>query len=182
MHCTDLRISFFCCTFASCMKLSTNTFHLVLLLPVFSLLASCTPDAVCRQENTVALGVSVQYLFTDSAGNSTIQNTFDSISVQGINNDSVLYANAHNLSALWLPLRPDTSLTAFSLLWHGQYDTLYVRHNNTLRFISHACGCAIYHTIDSVWHHGNAIDSIAIINSTVETTQQENIQLTMRKE
>lgn len=164
------------------MRNSIHTYRLLLLLLLLGSLVSCQPDTVCRQDNTVALGVSVQYLFTDSAGNTTIQNTFDSISVQGINNDSVLYANAHNLSALWLPLRPDTSLTAFSLLWHGQYDTLYVRHDNTLRFISHACGCAIYHTIDSVWHRGNAIDSIAIINATVETTQQENIQLTMRKE
>lgn len=164
------------------MKYLIQTYHLLLLLPFLCLLASCQPDTVCRQDNTVALGVSVQYLFTDSAGNTTTQNTFDSISVQGINNDSVLYTNAHNLDALWLPMRPDTSITAFALLWHEQHDTLYIRHDNTLRFISHACGCAIYHTIDSVWHHGNAIDSIAIINSTVETTQQENLQLTMHNE
>lgn len=156
-------------------------YRLLLFLPFLGLV-SCQPDTVCRQDNTVALGISVQYLFTDSAGNTTTLNTLDSISVQGINNDSVLYTNQHNLDALWLPLRPDTSITAFTMLWHNQYDTLYIRHDNTLRFISHACGCTIYHTIDSVWHRGNAIDSIAIINATVETTQQNNLLLTMKKE
>ena len=164
------------------MRNSIHTYRLLLLLPFIGLLVSCQPDTVCRQYNTVALGISVQYLSTDSAGNTTTHNTFDSISVQGINNDSVLYTNQHNLDALWLPLRPDTSITAFTMLWHNQYDTLYIMHDNTLRFISHACGCTIYHTIDSVWHRGNAIDSIAIINATVETTQQNNIQLTMRTE
>lgn len=164
------------------MRNSILTYRLLLLLPFLGLLVSCQPDTVCRQDNTVALGVSVQYILTDSAGNTTMRNTFDSISVQGINNDSVLYTNQHNLDALWLPLRPDTSVTAFSLLWHNQYDTIYIRHDNTLRFISHACGCTIFHTIDSVWHRGNAIDSIAIINAAVETTQQDNLLLTMKKE
>lgn len=164
------------------MRSSIYTYRLLLLLLLLGSLVSCNPDTVCRQDNTVALGVSVQYLFTDSAGSTTTQNTFDSISVQGINNDSILYANQHHLDALWLPLRPDTSVTAFSLLWHNQYDTLYIRHDNTLHFISHACGCTIFHTIDSVWHCGNAIDSIAITNATVETTQQNNLLLTMKKE
>lgn len=143
------------------------------------LLAGCRPDTICRQDTDVALGVSVRWLLTDSTGAVTLQTAFDSIRVQGVGNDSVLYDNGKNVSTLQLPLRADTCVTAFALLWHGAEDTLFVRHDNTRHFISQACGCTVYHTIDTVWHSGNAIDSVAILNSTVESDGQENVQLTM---
>ena len=142
-------------------------------------LAGCRPDTVCRQDTDVAMGVSVRWLLTDSTGTTTEQTAFDSICVQGVGNDSVLYNNDKNLSVLRLPLRADTCVTAFALLWHGTEDTLFVRHDNTRHFVSQACGCMVYHTIDTVWHSGNAIDSVAILNSTVESEEQENVQLIM---
>lgn len=156
-----------------------NSFLLLLWAVGLCLLTGCRPDTICRQDTDVAMGVSVRWLQTDSEGTTAEQNTFDSIRVQGIGNDSVLYNNGRNLSALRLPLRADTCVTAFALLWHGTKDTLFIRHDNTRHFVSQACGCMVYHTIDTVWHSGSAIDSIALINSTIENNEQENIQLTM---
>ena len=151
------------------------------LLPTFfgCLLAGCRPGTVCRQDTDTALVVSVRWQQRDSTGATSEQTAFDSIRVQGLGNDSVLYDNSKNLSSLQLPLRADTCVTAFALLWHGTEDTLFVRHDNTRHFVSQACGCMVYHTIDTVWHSGSAIDSVAVINNTVESDEQENIQLTM---
>ena len=173
-------MSFFLRNFAGFMRIH-RLYKLFLLLLVTGggLLTGCRPDTICRQDTDVAMGVSVRWLQKDSAGTTAEQNTFDSIRVQGIGNDSVLYNNGKNLSALRLPMRPDTCVTAFALLWHGTKDTLFIRHDNTRHFVSQACGCMVYHTIDTVWHSGSAIDSIALINSTIENNEQENIQLTM---
>lgn len=156
-----------------------NNIFFVLGIIGLSLLAGCRPDTICRQDTDIAMGVSVRWTLTDTTGATTPQTAFDSLSVQGVGNDSILYNNSKNLSSLWLPLRIDTCLTAFALLWHGKADTLFIRHDNTRHFISQACGCTVYHTIDTIWHSGSAIDSITILNSSVENTRQENVQLTM---
>ena len=174
-----LQQSDFCCTFAGCMVKRMKTYLGLFLLGLLAL-SGCRPDTVCRKDTGVALGVSVRWLFTDTLGNSTWQTAFDSITVQGVGNDSVLYDNGKNLSSLWLPMRADTSVTAYLLRWHGEEDTLYIRHDNTRHFISQACGCMVYHTLDTVWHRGSAIDSVTVVNSLVESDEQENIQLTMR--
>ena len=89
----------------------------------------------------------------------------------------MLYNNKQSVTQLQLPLRSDTTVTAFTLTWHEMTETLYIRHDNTQRFVSMACGCIIYHNIDSVWFTGTWIDSVKIINAAVETVKQENIKL-----
>lgn len=140
----------------------------------------CRPDTVCRQEIDVTAGVTTEWLLTDSVGNTTKQIVWDSVSVWGVGNDSLLYNNSYAVGTLGLPLRGDVSLTAFVILWHNTYDTLYIHHDNTRKFISSACGCAIYHTIDTAWAAGTFIDSLYIVNSSVETTQQTNIHLLLQ--
>ena len=125
----------------------------------------------------VTAGVTLRGLAVDSAANVTEFASWDSITVQGVGSDSVLYDNSYSVTQLQLPLRSDTTVTAFTLTWHELTETLYIRHDNTQRFVSMACGCAIYHNIDSVWFSGTWIDSVKIINSAVEAVKQENIKL-----
>ncbi len=149
------------------------------ILLIFGIV-SCRPDTVCRQEIDVTTGITTEWMLTDSVGNATKQIVWDSVSVWGVGNDSLLYDNSYAVGTLGLPLRGDSSLTAFVILWHNEYDTLYIHHDNTRKFISSACGCAIYHTIDTVWSAGTFIDSLYIVNSSVETIQQTNIHLLLR--
>lgn len=153
------------------------------MLPVASLLiglASCRPDTVCRQDIDVVAGITTEWVLTDTAGNATQQAAWDSVSVWGIGNDSLLYDNRYAVETLALPLRTDSALSTFVILWHDAYDTLYIHHDNTRKFISSACGCAVYHTIDSTWVAGTFVDSLYIVNSSVETVQQTNIHLLLR--
>lgn len=71
----------------------------------------------------------------------------------------------------------DTNVTQYAIRWHDMEDILTIRHTNDRHYISMACGCVIYHTIDSVWTHGVFIDSLSILNSTVENYEQDNIYL-----
>ena len=123
-------------------------------------------------------GITLRWLQVDTAELSTTEAAaWDSITVQGIRNDSILYDNSKSVSQLELPLRDDTTVTAFALRWHGMEDILYIKHDNTLRFVSMACGCVIYHTIDTAWVEGEWIDSIRILNSAVEVMKGENIKV-----
>ena len=146
------------------------------------LLVACQPDTTCRQSINVAAGIALQGLAVDSLGEASEFTAWDSITVQGVGSDSVLYNNSYNVSRILLPLHTDTNLTAYSILWHEQYDTLYIRHTNTMKFISMACGCAIYHLIDTAWYSGSRIDSIKIVNTAVETVAQDNIRVFVKVE
>lgn len=143
-------------------------------------MVGCRPDTVCRQDIQVLAGVTTEWVLTDTAGNTTPQVTWDSVSVWGVGNDSLLYDNTYAVETLALPLRIDTTMSAFVILWHGTYDTLYIHHDNTRKFISSACGCAVYHTLDTTWVAGTFVDSLYIVNSSVETVQQTNIHLRLR--
>ncbi len=154
----------------------------VLLLGAILLtgMVGCRPDTVCRQDIQVMANITTEWVLTDTAGNITTQVAWDSVSVWGIGNDSLRYDNSYAVETLALPLRIDTTVSAFVILWHGAYDTLYICHDNTRHFISSACGCAVYHTIDTTWVAGTFVDSLYIVNSTVETVQQTNIHLRLR--
>ncbi len=164
--------------------LKQYNFKIAFRVAVFFLLllsiVSCRPDTICRQEIDVTAGVTTEWLLTDTAGHQTQQAVFDSVSVWGIGNDSILYNNSLAVATLELPLRTDSTLSAFVILWHGEQDTLYIHHDNTMKFISSACGCAIYHTIDTAWATGTFIDSLYIVNSSVEAAIQTNIHLLLK--
>ena len=141
------------------------------------LLCGCTVDKQCR----VSYKVEMWALFQgDSlAADTTIAyyQRYDSITVQGVGNDSILYDNVKSVGTLVLQLRPDTTLTAYSLIYHGQTDTLYIRHNNTIRFVSLACGQMVLYTIEEVWSGSGWIDSVAILDPTLEVKGKDNIRI-----
>lgn len=141
------------------------------------LLCGCTVDQQCR----TAFDVRMQAVFrADSLQADSTYATYaiwDSITVQGLGRDSVLYDNRKGITTLQLPLRPDTTVTAYRLTYHGRTDTLYIIHNNDIQFISLACGEVIYHTIEGFRARGTWIDSIALIDSTVQATVKDNIRL-----
>lgn len=143
------------------------------------LLASCQPDTGCRLETKVTAGVSVEWYSIDTMGVTTHQTQWDSVTVQGVGTDSILYSNARSIKELRLPLRPDTSLTEYKIQWHGMTERLRIYHDNDRRYISMACGCIIFHTLDTVMSDHTFIEQVEIQNTTVENYEQTNIHLTL---
>ena len=153
---------------------------------------ACSADKECRQDGSVYMNVlftgdSLQ-LTTDSARLAVDSTACDTVTfttvsgmvIQGLGRDSILYGGGA-ISKAYLPLRPDTTLTAYVLQYNGLFDTLYVLHQNDLRFISLACGCFVFHTIDSAYAAGTFIDSAVIINTAVSTVNEEHLRVYFHK-
>ena len=147
--------------------------HWHILLGLVFLLAACEPDTVCYQE----LGAAVQITFSGdsitAAGDTVHYTQWDSIAVVGVGRD--IGMQGKNIKGMGLELRPDTCLTSFLMLYHNQIDTLYIQHTPRQQFISMACGCTVYHTITAAWSTDPRVDSVSIINASVEAAAQDNL-------
>jgi hypothetical protein len=108
-----------------------------------------------------------------SAGDTTYYTQWDSIAVVGIGSD--IGMQDKSVKVMGLELRPDTNLTAYLMFYHNQIDTFYIQHTPRQQFISLACGCAVYHTITAAWSTDPRVDSVSIINASVETVAQDNL-------
>lgn len=155
------------------MKIIRYIFPILLLLA----LVACEPDRVCHQDMRILMGVEMYGVGIDTAGNRFLFRQWDSITIYGAGSDTAIYNNAKQQKVLYMPLRCDTALSVYELTWHGLTDTLYVHHSNDIYFIDLACGCKVYHLIDSVWGTEKFIDSCKIVNAAVSTYNETNISL-----
>lgn len=145
----------------------------VLLLILFCLFTACEPDAACHQEMGSAVQITLSADSITSAGDTAYYAQWDSVTVVGIGSD--IGMQGKDVKVMGLELRPDTNLTAYLMLYHNQIDTLYIQHTPRQQFISLACGCAVYHTITAAWSSDPRVDSVSIINASVESVAQDNL-------
>ena len=144
-----------------------------LFLILCSLLTACEPDTTCHQELGAAAQITLSADSITSAGDTVNYAQWDSITVVGIGSD--IGMQGKSFKTMGLELRPDTNMTAYLMLYHGQIDTLYIQHTPRQQFISMACGCAVYHTITAAWSTDPRVDSVSIINASVESVAQDNL-------
>ncbi len=141
-------------------------------LAIVFTMASCTPDTECRQDEHVRCKV----VFYESIVDNTPY-TFDSLTVQGVGSDSILYDNTKSVSFISLPLRNDANMTQFVLTTPQRFDTLTIYHTPAPYFVSMACGCFVFHTIDSVATYGPLFWKGEVVNTAVQNIEDENIKL-----
>lgn len=140
-------------------------------------LVACTSDTTCRKDLTVNAIMTLQADSLDAKEHSVKYTTWDSITIRAIDNDMYILYNNQNIKKIPLFLRPDTTTTAFLMTYHNQTDTLFVEHTPREYFVSLACGCAVYHTISFAWSTDPRVDSVEIVNASVENAVQENLCL-----
>jgi hypothetical protein len=150
-----------------------------LLLCVSSLLVSCEPDTVCHQELQATVRIVLSADSVTASGEVMHYTQWDSISVIGVGCDVGL--KGKNQKTLGLELRPDTTLTRYLTYYHGQVDTLFIEHTPRLQYVNAACGCAIYHTILRAWSTDQRVDSVSVINASVESVAQDNLCIHMHE-
>ena len=162
------------------MKFRLPIFILFCLLPIGSLLlVSCEPDKACHQELQVAVQIILAADSVTAAGDTVAYAQWDSLIVVGVGSD--IGMSGKKIKGVGLELRPDTTLTQYLMLYHNQVDTLSIEHTPRLQYISAACGCAIYHTITKVWSSDPRVDSVSIINASVELMLQDNLCIYMHE-
>jgi hypothetical protein len=136
-------------------------------------LVSCEPDKVCHQELQVTMQIILAADSVTTSGDTISYAQWDSVLVVGVGSDIGL--KGKNLKGMGLELRPDTTLTQYLMLYHNQVDTLSIEHTPRLQYVSAACGCSIYHTILRAWSSDPRVDSVSIINASVEALAQDNL-------
>ena len=147
---------------------------------LIALLAACSSSnsSTCMKESKVVAGVALykceynseQEVFTSSPITETL-------TVQGVGSDSVLYAS-WSVSSIELPLHINVDSTQFVVQRDSTgTDTLTIFHTNEQNFISMACGCFVYHTITDVRTTTNQIDSAVIYDARVENISNTHLRL-----
>lgn len=145
-------------------------------------ITSCTVDTECRQQINVVVGVQLQgdslRLNTDSTAYDTVSFTqIRGLSVCGVSRDSLLSDGQKSISSLSLPLRKTADTTAFAFSLAGIDDTLLVVYTREPNYISLACGCAIFSTIDTIDYTTRFIDSVEVLNTAVTTVKENHLKL-----
>lgn len=149
--------------------------------------ASCAVDTECRQQIDVLVGIQLKgdslRLATDSVNFEHVQFTsVRGMEVWGVGRDSLILTENNSVQQLRLPLRKNADTTAFVLRYCGLQDTLIFTYTRTDAYVSLACGCAVFSTLDSVYCPSmQFIDSLEIINSAVTTVKENHLQLYFHK-
>ena len=164
------------------MRIKTFSSHLLHWVSAWLVLflVSCEPDTTCYKDMETYMVVTLHADSLDANNTRTTYTAWDSIQVQAIGVDTILYSPSA-IEELTLQLCPDTTVTAYLLNYHGSIDTLWITHTPKLQYVSLACGCYMQHTITGARSTDTRVDSVAIINASVETTAQENIRIYMHE-
>ena len=159
--------------------LMLRNWRYIALVVCAMMIVACTTDTTCRQDMEVAMGVTLHADSLNNKGLAVKDTKWDSITVEtvGSNGIGIVVDNKKGLSKLTLPMRPDTTRTAYIITFHEQTDTLFVEHTQRQYFVSLACGCAIYHTITNAWSTDWRVDSVVILNANVENAVQDNLRI-----
>ncbi len=149
--------------------------HIAFIFFCTCFIFACKPDSDCHVQDKVSL----KLLFTADSisveGDSVSVAKLDSLTVYGFDNDSLILNNSKNVTSVNLPLRTDTTVTTFVLVYSDLSDTFQIIHTNREQFISLACGCFVYHDIDTIFSTSHLVDSITVFNSTIENHSQDNV-------
>ncbi|MFV0392097.1 MAG: DUF6452 family protein [Paludibacteraceae bacterium] len=140
---------------------------------------ACYTDDTCRKDRGVEMGMNF-YLDSINRQNNRltfVKLTIDSLWIQGIGSDSIIYNNKKLVNSVKLPLNYFEEESQFRMVFNTITDTITIKHRNADHYISLECGYIRTFEIDTVFTTGNFIDSIAIPNPSVNTLYVENIQL-----
>jgi len=153
----------------------------------------CDADTECRQSSAVYLNVvfmgdslrqstdSLKLSF-DSLAQDTIRfSTVTGMEIHGLGRDSILYEASDVITTVHLPLRPDSTHTDFVFRYNGATDTVSILHDNDMQFISLACGCFVFHTIEGLNGTRHFMDSAHILNDAVTTSADTHMRFFFHK-
>lgn len=136
---------------------------------------ACTNDNSCHENRYVVMTSD----FYTQTNDTTTTYTMDSIWVEGLGNDSILYQNTKSVSSISLPLQKLRDTTQFVIRFNNIYDTLTVVHTNIQQYLSLECGCLVTHQIDSLLTKTtyHKVKKIKVKYTNVSTTAKENLQI-----
>ncbi|GAB1415142.1 hypothetical protein MASR2M117_05480 [Paludibacter sp.] len=101
----------------------------------------------------------------------------DSISVNGLGKDSMIYNNKKNADKILVELNSMTNNCTFVIKFNNTTDTLNVKYINKEYFISYSCGIVTAHELDTLISTNHYIRKIVIKNRFINTTDEQHVQI-----
>jgi len=165
--------------------------NIVLVLIMGILITGCSSSDLCMQEMKVRLKVDFKQMKYDTSSEQYKEQTKEvSVIVHGKGIDSLLYDSA-TLNTMELPLQINDSISVFVIKQaytpEGDTvptyvtDTLWVKHENSIEFVSVECGAVVVNDIKAVLWTINRIDSVSISDRSVNRTGNSNLKIYVKK-
>jgi hypothetical protein len=142
-----------------------------ILISGFSLLISSCLELSCIDETEAFIKAGFYSYSTKSAA------IPDSITLYGLNKDSIIYKKVKLTPPALIPLKDSASVSFFVIKINGVNDTLEFQYWSYPHLISKECGYSMFHTVDTIFHTKHAIDSISRVNENITTENVENIRI-----
>ena|SRR5690625_398033 len=154
------------------MKLSF--YFLIIIGGMF--LASCEDYKDCNSPVETLAGIGFYHLVDGEEKDSTLP----ALTLYAPEKPDTVLAYKSATREIYVPLNPHQSSTQFfiqpdSTLSGG--DTISIAHTNDLQFVSAGCGFTNFYKLDTVTTTYHYIDSIAIKNNEINTTNATNIKI-----
>jgi hypothetical protein len=145
---------------------------LLIILPgVILFMFSCTPGS-CFEETESYLKAS----FYDNVKKTL--HAPDSLTLYGLNNDSMIYNKSAGIQPALIPLNSSTESCIFIIEINGITDTIEFHYSSYPHLISKECGYTFYHQLDTSPKHTNyIIKDIYTGNKTITNLNVENIRI-----
>lgn len=161
---------------------STVQKTLVVLFLLLLLFPSCLNEEVCEDVSTVP--VRIGFYSDDETQELPVLLAFDSLKVQGIGNDSIIYDYRYDVSRIELPLNSNAESSAFLIYYpappeiaHLVVDTLRLFYEVKPTLISMECGFVSFFELKEVRHSRMMIDSISIEETSIINNFDEHIKI-----
>lgn len=161
---------------------STVQKTLVVLFLLLLLFPSCLNEEVCEDVSTVP--VRIGFYNDDETQELPVLLAFDSLKVQGIGNDSIIYDYRYDVSRIELPLNSNAESSAFLIYYpappeiaHLVVDTLRLFYEVKPTLISMECGFISFFELKEVRHSRMMIDSISIEETSIINNFDEHIKI-----
>jgi len=102
----------------------------------------------------------------------------DSLTLYGLNNDSLIYYKTASVQPALIPLNASTESSIFAIQINGVTDTIEFRYSSYPHLISKECGYTFYHQLDTLPKFTkHIIKDIYTGNETITNLNVENIRI-----
>jgi hypothetical protein len=146
---------------------------LIILSGFIHFLVSCTPGSCFEDTKS-----SMKATFYTTINDISKPVAPDTLTLSGLNNDSISYNKALKVQPALFELNPATSSSSFLITVNGVTDTLTIWYSSYPHFISKECGYTFYNHLDSISKaHFKFIKDIYIGNPTITNLKVENIRI-----
>ena len=143
---------------------------LFIIIPgIIIYLGSCAPGS-CFEETECYLKASFY--------KSTVLSTPDSLTLYGLDRDSIIYSSKTGVQPALIPLNASTESSKFVIIINGVTDTIEFRYSSYPHLISKECGYTFYHHLDTIPPFTkHIIKVIYLSNPTITNLNVENIRI-----